>query len=154
VDRADAQAWLDRYVAAWLSYDANDIAALFAEDVAYRYHPSDDPIVGRKAVVAAWLGEANSNAASTRDAPGTYAAQYRPVAIDGDVVVATGTSSYRERSDGPIVRIYDNCFVMRFDADGNCREFTEYYVRRQEAYSDEGKRLTTASDGREMTAGF
>ena len=130
MDRAQAQTWLDRYVAAWLSYDAKDIAALFSEDVAYRYHPSDEPITGREAVVASWLGEGNSNGASTRDAPGTYAAHYEAVAVDGDVVVATGTSSYRERPDGPVVRVYDNCFVMRFDADGNCREFTEYYLRR------------------------
>ena len=130
MNHADAQAWLDRYVAAWLSYDANDIAALFADDVVYRYHPSDDPIVGRAAVVASWLGEAESDTTSTRDAPGTYAAQYGPVAVDGDVVVATGTSSYRERADGPVVRDYHNCFVMRFDADGRCREFTEYYNRR------------------------
>ena len=130
MDRAQAQTWLDRYVAAWLSYDANDIATLFSEDVAYRYHPSDEPITGREAVVASWLGEGNLNGASSRDAPGTYAGRYEPVAIDGDVIVATGTSSYRERPDGPIVRVYDNCFVMRFDADGNCREFTEYYLRR------------------------
>lgn len=130
MDRTDAQAWLDRYVAAWLSYDARDIAALFTEDVIYRYHPYDDPIVGRAAVVASWLGESDSDDASTRDAPGTYAAQYEPVAVDGDVVVATGTSTYREQPDGPVVRVYDNCFVMRFDAQGRCREFTEYYLRR------------------------
>lgn len=130
MDRTDAQAWLDRYVAAWLSYDADDIASLFTEDVLYRYHPYDDPIVGREAVVASWLGEANSDGASTRDAPGTYAAQYEPVAVDGEIVVATGTSSYRERLDGPIVRVYHNCFVMRFDAEGRCQEFTEYYIRR------------------------
>jgi len=130
VDRTDAQEWLDRYVAAWLSYDADDIASLFTEDVLYRYHPYDDPIVGREAVVASWLGEANSDGASTRDAPGTYAAQYEPVAVDGEIVVATGTSSYRERLDGPIVRVYHNCFVMRFDAEGRCKEFTEYYIRR------------------------
>jgi ketosteroid isomerase-like protein len=130
VDRASAQAWLDRYVAAWLSYDTDDIRALFTEDIAYRYHPHDDPIVGREAVVASWLGESDSNGASTRDAPGTYSARYTPVAVDGDVVVATGTSSYSERPDGPIVRTYDNCFVMRFDTAGKCREFTEYYNRR------------------------
>jgi ketosteroid isomerase-like protein len=130
VDRAQAQTWLDRYVAAWLSYDAKDIAALFSEDVVYRYHPSDEPITGREAVVASWLVDGNPNGASTRDAPGTYAAEYEPVAVDGDVVVATGTSSYREQPDGPVVRVYDNCFMMRFDADGNCREFTEYYLRR------------------------
>jgi len=130
VDRADAQTWLDRYVAAWLSYDAMDIAALFAEDVSYRDHPYDEPITGREAVVGSWLGEGDLNGASTRDAPGTYAAQYEPVAVDGDVVVATGISSYRERPDGPVVRTYHNCFVMRFDSDGNCREFTEYYHKR------------------------
>ena len=130
MNRADAQAWLDRYVSAWLSYDANDIAALFSEDVCYRYHPSDDPIIGRQAVVASWLGESDSESAPTRDAPGTYAGQYEPIAVDGDVVVATGTSTYRERPDGPIVRVYDNCFVMRFDANGKCSEFTEYYLKR------------------------
>ena len=130
MDRADAQTWLDRYVAAWLSYDAMDIAALFAEDVSYRYHPYDEPITGREEVVGSWLGEGDLNGASTRDAPGTYAAQYEPVAVDGDVVVATGISSYRERPDGPVVRTYHNCFVMRFDSDGNCREFTEYYHKR------------------------
>jgi len=56
VNRAGAQAWLDSYVAAWLSYDEDDIRALFTEDIAYRYHPYDDPIVGREAVVASWLG--------------------------------------------------------------------------------------------------
>lgn len=130
MNRADAQAWLDRYVAAWLSYDVNDIAALFTEDVVYRYHPYDDPLVGREAVVASWLGESDSEDASTRDAPGTYAARYEPVAVDGDVVVATGTSSYREQPEGPVVRIYDNCFVMRFAGERRCTEFTEYYLRR------------------------
>jgi ketosteroid isomerase-like protein len=131
MDRAAAQAWLDRYVSAWLSYDANDIAELFSDDVTYRYHPSGDPIVGRAAVVAAWLGESESDDASTRDAPGTYSARYAPVAVDGDVVVSTGISSYREQPDGPVVRVYDNCFVMRFDAEGRCTEFTEYYVQRR-----------------------
>lgn len=131
MDRAAAQAWLDRYVSAWLSYDANDIAELFSDDVTYRYHPSGDPIVGRAAVVAAWLGESESDDASTRDAPGTYTARYAPVAVDGDVVVSTGISSYREQPDGPVVRVYDNCFVMRFDAQGRCTEFTEYYVQRR-----------------------
>jgi ketosteroid isomerase-like protein len=130
VDHAGAQAWLDSYVAAWLSYDADEIRALFAEDIAYRYHPYEEPIVGREAVVASWLGESDFDGASTRDAPGTYAARYAPIAVDDDVVVATGTSRYSERPDGPIVRTYDNCFVMRFDDEGRCREFTEYYIRR------------------------
>ena len=130
MDHQTAQNWLDRYVDAWMSYDRDDIAALFSEDVAYRYHPYDEPVVGRSAVVASWRGEGDSADASTRDAPGTYEAVYSPVAVDGDVVVATGTSRYREAPGGPVVRTYENCFVMRFDGEGRCREFTEYYLRR------------------------
>ena len=130
MDHGSAQDWLDRYVAAWLSYDRDDIAALFSEDVVYRYHPHDDPAVGRDAVVASWLGESDSATASTRDAPGTYQASYSPIAVDGDTVVATGTSHYSDVPGGPVVKIFDNCFVMRFDGEGRCREFTEYYNKR------------------------
>jgi ketosteroid isomerase-like protein len=129
MDRQAAQDWLDRYVDAWISYDRADISELFGEDVAYRYHPHDEAIVGRDAVVASWLGDLPGDA-STRDAPGTYEAEYAPVAVDGDTVVATGSSRYRDEAGGPVVRTYENCFVMRFDGEGRCREFTEYYVRR------------------------
>ncbi|RZT16863.1 SnoaL-like protein [Kribbella sp. VKM Ac-2569] len=129
MDHETARDWLDRYVEAWMSYDPGDIAGLFSENIAYRYHPYDEPIAGRDAVVASWLGQSASDDASTRDAPGTYEAEYSPVAVDGDTVVATGTSRYREVPDGPIVRTYENCFIMRFDDEGRCREFTEYYIR-------------------------
>ena len=124
MDQDAARSWLTRYVEAWKSYDADDIAALFSEDVAYRYRPHDEPVVGRDAVVASWLE------ASARDAPGTYDGEYAPVAIDGDTVVATGASRYTEVPGGPVVKTYDNCFVMRFDTEGLCREFTEYFVLR------------------------
>jgi hypothetical protein len=130
MDHQTARDWLDRYVGAWMSYDPDDISRLFSEDVAYRYHPHDEPILGREAVVASWLGDSASSEASTRDAPGTYDADYSPVAVDGDTVVATGTSRYREVPGGPVVRTYENCFVIRFDGEGRCREFTEYYSRR------------------------
>jgi hypothetical protein len=122
---------LDRYVQAWKSYDRDDIAALFAEEVAYRYHPFDEPIVGRDAVVSSWLGEGDIDNESTRDAPGTYDARYTPYAVDGNVVVATGTSVYRDHPDGPVTRTFDNCFLMRFDDSGRCMEFTEYFLERR-----------------------
>jgi ketosteroid isomerase-like protein len=130
MDHQAAQSWLDRYVAAWLSYDRDAIADLFSEDVSYRYHPYDEPIVGREAVVASWLGEGGSDDASTRDQPGTYDASYAPIAVDGDVVVATGTSSYRDEPGGPVTRVYENCYVISFDGEGCCHAFTEYYVKR------------------------
>jgi ketosteroid isomerase-like protein len=130
MDRATAQRWLDDYVSAWKSYDRDDIGALFADDVAYRFHPYDEPLVGREAVVDAWLGESTAAGSSTRDAPGTYDAHYTPYAVDGDTVVARGTSVYQDHPDGPVTRTYDNCFLIRFDADGRCAEFTELYMKR------------------------
>lgn len=129
MDHAAAQDWLDRYVAAWLSYDPDEIGALFTEDAQYRYHPYDEPVIGRAAIVASWLAE-DAGEDSSRDAPGTYSARYEPVAVDGEVVVATGTSTYFESPGGPVTTVYDNCFLMRFDGSGRCREFTEFYVKR------------------------
>ena len=133
MDKADVDRWLDAYVSAWKSYDRDEVAALFAEDVRYRYHPYDDPIEGRDAVVESWLGEGEHPGASTRDTPGTYDATYRAVAVDGNVAVATGSSSYSDEPGGPVRRVYDNCFVMRFDAAGRCSEFTEWFIQRPAA---------------------
>jgi ketosteroid isomerase-like protein len=130
MDRDTAQTWLDDYVEAWKSYDRDAIAALFAEDVSYRYHPYDEPLVGRDAVVGSWLGENDADGASTRDAPDTYDAHYTPYAVDGDTVVATGTSVYQDHPDGPVTHTFDNCFLIRFDDEGRCVEFTELYMER------------------------
>lgn len=130
MDKAAVDRWLRAYIDAWKSYDRDQIAALFAEGVRYRYHPYDEPIEGRDAVVASWLGESDVPGASTRDEPGTYEAAYRTVAVDGDVAVATGTTSYRGTPSGPVERIFDNCYVMGFDEDVRCTEFTEWFIER------------------------
>ncbi len=132
VEKADVDRWLEAYVAAWKSYDRDQIGALFAEDVEYRFHPHDMPVHGREAVVEAWLGESDNSAASTRDDAGTYDAVYRSVAVDGDRVVATGSTSYTAKPGGPVEKVYDNCFVLRFDPAGLCCEFTEWYMQRPE----------------------
>lgn len=130
MDKGEVDRWLGGYVAAWKTYDAERIEALFADDVSYRFHPYDEPVVGRAAVVRAWVGESDHAGASTRDDPGTYDAEYTTVAVDGDLAVATGTSRYSPRPGAPADTVYHNCFLMRFDAAGRCREFTEWYIRR------------------------
>lgn len=130
LDREGVDRWLAAYVAVWKSYDREEIAALFAADVMYRYHPGDEPIRGRDDVVASWLGEGDFPDAPERDAPGTYDASYRTVAVEGDVAVAIGSSRYSEVPGGPVVETFDNYFVIRFDEEGRCREFTEWYLRR------------------------
>ena len=121
MEKQEATQWLERYVGAWKSNDRNDIAQLFSDDAEYRYHPYDEPLRGRDAIVESWLEEP--------DPLGTYDARYEPIAIDGDVAVATGTTTYYD-DQGSVERIYDNCFVMRFERDGRCREFTEWYQKR------------------------
>ncbi len=130
MDKAQADEWLREYVEAWKSYDRARIGELFAEDARYRYHPYDEPVTGREAVVRSWLGEDDHEGAFTPDEPGTFDAAYQAVAVDGDMVVATGASSYLAGPGGEVEKVYDNCFVMRFDAAGRCREFTEWYVQR------------------------
>jgi len=121
VDASRVSEWLSGYEEAWRTYDPATIGALFSEDALYRYHPYDEPLRGRAAIVASWLEEP--------DAQGTYEGAYEPVVVTGDVAIATGTSTYRA-ADGSVDRIYDNCFVLRFDEGGLCSEFTEWYMRR------------------------
>jgi ketosteroid isomerase-like protein len=127
-DRAQVDRWLADYVAAWKSYDRDAIAALFAADAEVRYHPYDSPIRGRDAIVESWFGV--GDAAPSRDQAGTYDATYGVAAIDGDLAVATGTSTYRSEPDGPVAQEFHNCFLIRFDGAGRCREFTEWFMKR------------------------
>jgi hypothetical protein len=122
VDRGDVDRWLAAYVEAWRTYDRERIAALFSADAKYRYHPYDEWVRGRDAIVDSW--------ASTPDRPGTWDAGYRAIAVDGDIAVAVGSTEYSAEPGGPVDRVYDNCFVLSFDAGGRCREFTEWYVKR------------------------
>ena len=121
MDREEVGRWLERYVAAWRSGERAEIEALFSPDACYRYHAYDEPIVGRAAIADSWLEEP--------DEPGSFDARYECFAADGDAAVAVGASTYLD-ADGAVDRIYDNVFLLRFDADGRCSDFTEWYVKR------------------------
>ena len=95
----DVQAWLDRYVAAWRTYDPAAIGDLFSDDAEYRYHPWDEPIRGRAEVVRAWLAPDGSE--SQRDDPGTWEARYEPYTAEGDRAVAVGWSRYFAQGQTP-----------------------------------------------------
>jgi len=93
-DREAVNAWLARYIEAWTSYDREQIRDLFAEDATYRFHPFDEPIRGREAIVESWFDEP--------DEARTFEAEYRPVAVDGDTAVAIGSSSYNDSPEGEV----------------------------------------------------
>ncbi len=114
MDHAGFQDWLNRYIDAWRSGDPAAIGDLFSEDAQYFYGPYRDPVVGRAAIVADWTAQP--------DAPGSWEAEYRPLAVDGDTAVSIGESRY---SNG---KTYSNVFVCRFDAEGRCTEFREWFM--------------------------
>ena len=130
--RSAVQAWLDRYVDAWKSYDPDQVASLFADDATYRYHPydpEDEVVRGRDAIVRDWI-EPDGNA-STRDQPNTYDAAYEVYAVDGDRAVAVGSSRYwTDSTRSTLQQTYDNVFLLRFDDAGRCLEFVELFMKR------------------------
>jgi SnoaL-like domain len=123
LDLESVNAWLGGYVQAWETYDRQAITALFSRDATYRYHPFDEPIRGQQAIVESWLEDAR------RDSPGTYSAEYKAIAINGDLAVARGRSRYyTDSARTKLLRQFDNIFILRFDEQGRCQSFEEWYM--------------------------
>ena len=123
MDRAAFDSWLKRYVDAWRLGDPAAIGDLFSQDVRYAFDPFGEAVVGRAAVAAAWLADP--------DEPGSWEADYEVLAVDGDTYVAHGRTRYLTDDRSTIDREFANIFVCKFDGEGRCREFTEYYNRRR-----------------------
>jgi hypothetical protein len=123
MDRDGFHSWLVRYVDAWRLNDPVAIGDLFSLDVRYAFDPFEEAVVGRPAVVAAWLTDP--------DEPGTWEADYEVLAVDGDTFVAHGRTRYLTDDHAEIDREFANIFVCRFDDEGRCREFTEWFMRRR-----------------------
>jgi ketosteroid isomerase-like protein len=124
VERAVVADWLSAYVQAWETGSPEAIGDLFTDDATYSFHPYDEPVVGRQAIVDSWLKDP--------DEPGTFEAAYQPIAIDGDVAVVNGRSRYfKDSSRRELTKEWDNIFVIQFDVDGRCRSFREWYVARR-----------------------
>lgn len=124
VDAEMVQRWLDAYAHAWLTYDPDEIGALFAEDAEYRYHPWDegDRVVrGREQIVANWL--------ENRDKAGTYRGEYKPLLVQGNRAIAEGMSwYYTDDTQTTLDRAFYNLWVLRFNDAGGCHSFTEWYM--------------------------
>ena len=119
------QRWLDTYSYAWITYNPDEIAALFTDDAEYRWHPWDegDQVArGREQIIAGWL--------ENRDAEGTYRGEYRPLLVKDDMAIAVGMSYYyTDATQGTLKLAYHNLWVLRFTEEGLCRSFTEWYMQ-------------------------
>ena len=124
MERAAVVAWLKSYMHAWETFSPEAIGDLFTDDATYSFHPYDQLVAGRQAIVDAWLKDP--------DAPGTFTANYAPIAVDGDLAVVYGRSTYfKDSSRTEMTKEWDNIFVIQFGKDGRSRSCREWYVARR-----------------------
>jgi len=119
VDSSIVSAWIDGYVRAWNSNAPSDIGSLFTDDAAYYAGPFDAPWRGRKNIVQNWLAR--------QDAPGSTTFRYEVLVATDDTGVVRGWTEYHAPR-----RTFSNIWLIRFDKDGRCREFTEWWVQKPE----------------------
>lgn len=118
----EVQQWLERYIDAWASNDADAIGDLFTEDAVYSYRPWENEEVtarGRDAIVASWL--------ENPDDPSTWEAHYEPYVVEGSKAVAVGSTQYQAIGEHP-ERTYHNAYLLEFAEDGRCSSFHEFWA--------------------------
>ena len=115
VDRGDARRWVERYVEAWASNDADDIRALFTEDATYLTAPYREPWRGWDAIVEGWLDR--------KDEPGTCSFRSEVLGTDEDLAFVRGWTVYDDE-EYPT----SNLWVIRLAGDGRASEFVEWWM--------------------------
>lgn len=107
--------WMDQYVVAWSTNDPDDIAALFTEEAVYDPQTDDGEWHGVEEIVEGWR--------AIDDVEDNWEFEWLPLVETDDLAVITGKTRYFEP---PIS--YRNLFVIRFDPEGRCYDFTEWYI--------------------------
>jgi hypothetical protein len=120
MDKKIVSDWIEGYIKAWNSNDPVDIGRLFAEQAAYYTGPFQEPWQGREGIISGWL--------ERRDEPGTFSYRYEVLAASDSVGVVRGWTKYFDPE-----KEYSNIWVIRFDDQGRCTEFTEWWMRRKQS---------------------
>ncbi len=118
VDVDQVKTWVEGYLQAWNSNDPQAIGQLFSEEAAYYTGPFDEPWKGRATIVANWL--------ERKDEPGTFRFHYLVLSASDDLGVVRGWTLYLEAQ-----REFANLWLIKFDPEGRCSEFTEWWVQRK-----------------------
>ena len=113
----DLDRWVAKYRKAWESNDPGHIAALWTEDAVWYRRPDDEPVVGRDAIVAAWLEVA--------DAPGETRFEYEVLGFGDGVGFVRGWTTYQTRPPSE----FSNLWVIRLARD-RAHEFTEWWMEK------------------------
>jgi ketosteroid isomerase-like protein len=115
IGRAGADAWVAAYERAWRTAGIEGLENLFTEDASYRMSPYEEPSVGLERIGELWERE--------RQGPDEeFEMQHEIVAVEADTAVVRVEVQY-----GPPDRNqYRDLWIVRFAADGRCREFEEW----------------------------
>ena len=109
------EAWMEGYIEAWSNNDPAAIAALFSEDAVYDPQTADGELHGRPEIAEWWQDIDND--------PENWDFEWLPLVETDELAVVTGTTRYL---DPPAS--YRNLFIIKFDEDDLCFDFTEWYI--------------------------
>jgi ketosteroid isomerase-like protein len=125
MDRAGVERWIEGYRRAWSSDSPDEIAALFTEDAVYKPFPWPREAGGwrgREEIVAQWLEHGDSQ--------NEWRFEHEIIAVDDDLAVIEGWTTYAEIDGEPKDLAYANLWVVRFAGDGRATHFTEWWIER------------------------
>ena len=114
-DRLDK--WMDGYVLAWSTNEAEHVQALFTDNAVYDPQTAEGEKEGLDEIMAWWQGSGPG------DNEDNWEFQWQPLVDTDELAVVTGQTRYFE----PAIS-YRNLFVIRFGDDGRCYDFTEWYI--------------------------
>ena len=115
--------WLARYRRAWETGDPDAVVQLFTPDATYVETPFSEPMCGRAAIRAYWIEGARDGQRGVK-----FAAQ--PVALVDGTGYARWQARFTRVSGGAAVEL-DGMLAAGLAADGLCREFREWWHRRE-----------------------
>jgi hypothetical protein len=107
--------WMDGFVLAWSSNDADHIRALFTEDAVYDPQTESGEWDGIEQIVETWQ--------AIDDQEENWDFQWQPLVETEDLAVVTGRTQYFDPAGA-----FRNLFVIRFADDGRCYDFTEWWI--------------------------
>lgn len=117
MNRPNVTAWVAAYERAWRSAGTAALGELFTPDAVYRQGPFQPDVVGLAAIGAMWEAE--------RDGPDeVFTMTAEVVAVEDDTAVVRLDVHYGDL----VPQQWRDLWVIRFAADGRCREFEEWPI--------------------------
>jgi hypothetical protein len=116
------KSWLDAYGRAWETRDPQAAADLFTQDAIYQEIPFDEPFRGRSAILEYWSDVPRSQE--------QIQFGYEILAVTENAGIARWWASFVRIPSGTRVKL-DGIFVVALDETNRCREFREWWHRKE-----------------------